>query len=133
MLNSAATTSIGGMGKFSLTNSMDLQGAKVVIVPDRDEPGIKDADKVAEYFPDAKWLYPFPEKNWEKLPKSDGLDIFDWIEQGKFAPVISERRSERRKFSRLRLRLHRQQQMLSDRLSFKSLRFQHLEGRLIDS
>jgi hypothetical protein len=85
--NCAATTSIGGMGKFSLANSMDLQGAKVVvIVPDRDEPGIKDADKAAQYFPEAKWLYPFPEKNWEKLPKSDGLDIFDWIDQEKFAP-----------------------------------------------
>lgn len=85
--NFAATTSIGGMGKFSLANSMDLQGAKIIIVPDRDEPGIKDADKVAEYFPDAKWLYPFPEsKAWENLPKSDGLDIFDWISQGNLAP-----------------------------------------------
>jgi DNA primase len=85
--NFAPTTSIGGMGKFSLANSMDLQGAKVVIVPDRDERGIKDADKVAEYFPDTKWLYSFPEsKAWENLPKSDGLDIFDWIAQEKLAP-----------------------------------------------
>jgi len=85
--NLAATTSIGGMGKFSLANSRDLEGAKVVvIVPDRDEPGIKDADKVAEYFPAAKWLYPFPDKNWENLPKSDGLDIFDWIGQGNLSP-----------------------------------------------
>jgi CRISPR-associated protein Cmr3 len=85
--NCAATTSIGGMGKFSLANSMDLQGAKVVIVPDRDEPGIKDADKAAQYFPEAMWLYPFPEsKAWENLPKSDGLDIFDWIDQEKLAP-----------------------------------------------
>jgi hypothetical protein len=85
--NLAATTSIGGMGKFSLTNSQDLQGAEVVIVPDRDEPGIKDADKVAQYFPEAMWLYPFPEsKAWENLPKSDGLDIFDWIDQEKLAP-----------------------------------------------
>jgi len=85
--NLAATTSIGGMGKFCLANSLDLQGAKVVIVPDRDEPGIKDAEKAAEYFPEAKWLYPFPEsKAWENLPKSDGLDIFDWIDQEKLAP-----------------------------------------------
>jgi hypothetical protein len=85
--NLAATTSIGGMGKFSLANSKDLQGAKVVIVPDRDEPGIKDADKAAQYFPEAMWLYPFPEsKAWENLPKSDGLDIFDWIDQEKLAP-----------------------------------------------
>jgi len=84
--NLAATTSIGGMGKFSLANSVDLQGAQVVIVPDRDEPGIKDANKAAEYFPDAEWLYPFPEKSWENLPKSDGLDIFDWIGQGNLSP-----------------------------------------------
>jgi hypothetical protein len=84
--NLAATTSIGGMGKFSLANSMDLQGAKVVIVPDRDEPGVKDANKAAQYFPEAKWLYPFPNKDWERLPKSDGLDIFDWIGQGNLSP-----------------------------------------------
>jgi hypothetical protein len=84
--NLAATASIGGMGKFSLANSMDLQGAKVVIVPDRDEPGIKDAGKVAGYFPEAKWLYPFPERTWEHLPKSDGLDIFDWIGQRNLSP-----------------------------------------------
>jgi len=84
-LGLAATTSIGGMGKFSLTDSLDLQGAKVVIVPDRDEPGVKDAEKVAQHFPDAKWLYSFSEKTWEKLPKSDGLDIFDWIERDKLS------------------------------------------------
>ena len=84
--NLAATTSIGGMGKVSMATFKDLQGAQVVIIPDRDEPGIKDADKAAEYFSDAKWLYPFPEKDWERLPKSDGLDIFDWIGQGNFSP-----------------------------------------------
>jgi hypothetical protein len=84
--NLAATTSIGGMGKVSLATSKDLQGAQVVIVPDRDEPGIKDADKAAEYFPEAKWFYPFPEKDWEHLPKSDGLDIFDWIGQENLSP-----------------------------------------------
>ena len=87
MLNCAATTSIGGMGKVSLATSKDLQGAQVVvIVPDRDEPGIKDAHKAGEYFPEALWLYPFPEKDWEHLPKSDGFDIFDWIGQGNLSP-----------------------------------------------
>jgi CRISPR-associated protein Cmr3 len=86
-LDLAATTSIGGMGKFSLTDSLDLQGAKVVvIVPDRDVPGVKDAEKLAEHFPDALWCYPFPNsKAWENLPKSDGLDIFDWIAQEKLS------------------------------------------------
>ncbi|MEG4037581.1 DUF3987 domain-containing protein [Microcoleus sp. S36b_A4] len=85
-LGLAATTSIGGMGKFSSTDSLDLQGAVVVITPDRDKPGIEDAEKVAQHFPDAMWLYPFPEsKAWENLPKSQGLDVFDWIEQEKLS------------------------------------------------
>jgi 5S rRNA maturation endonuclease (ribonuclease M5) len=69
-LGLAATTNIGGGTKFTLTDSMDLQGAKViVIVPDRDKKGIEHAEKVAEYFPHALWLYPFPEsKFWENLP-----------------------------------------------------------------
>jgi RecA-family ATPase/5S rRNA maturation endonuclease (ribonuclease M5) len=81
-LGIAATTNIAGGGKFTLTDSMDLQGAeRIVILPDRDKKGIEHAEKVAEYFPHALWLYPFPEsKFWENLPKDHGLDIADWIE-----------------------------------------------------
>lgn len=84
-LGIAATTNIGGGGKFTLTDSMDLQGAeRIVIVPDRDKKGIEHADKLAEYFPHALWLYPFPEsKVWANLPKDHGLDIADWIEHHK--------------------------------------------------
>lgn len=78
----AATTSIGGMGKWRDTDTNDLDDAKVVIVVDRDTPGIKDAAKVSEHFPEAQWLYPYPEsKAWNNPPKSQGLDIKDWIEQ----------------------------------------------------
>ena len=77
----AATTSIGGMGKWRDTDTSDLDDAKVVIVVDRDTPGIKDAAKVSEHFPEAQWLYPYPEsKTWNNPPKSQGLDIKDWIE-----------------------------------------------------
>lgn len=77
----AATTSIGGMGKWRDTDTTDLDDTKVVIVVDRDTPGIKDATKVSEHFPEAQWLYPYPEsKAWNKPPKSQGLDIKDWIE-----------------------------------------------------
>jgi hypothetical protein len=81
-LGLAATTNIGGGGKFTQSDAQDLQGAEVVvIVPDRDKKGIDHAEKVAEYFPDALWLYPFPEsKVWENLPKDHGLDIADWVE-----------------------------------------------------
>jgi hypothetical protein len=84
-LGLAATTNIGGGEKFTFTDSMDLQGAKlIVIVPDRDKKGIKHAEKVAEHFPEALWLYPFPEsKVWENLPEDHGLDIADWIEHNK--------------------------------------------------
>ncbi len=86
-LGLAATTNIGGGGKFTLTDSLDLQGAKlIIIVPDRDKKGIEHAEKVAEHFPAAMWLYPFPESRaWENLPEKGGLDIFDWIEQEKLS------------------------------------------------
>jgi putative DNA primase/helicase len=79
-LELAATTSIGGMGKWRITDTSDLQGAKVVICPDRDSPGLKDAAKVSEHFPDALWLYSDPNSwEWDNPPDSDGLDVMDWI------------------------------------------------------
>ena len=86
-LGIAATTNIGGGGKFTLTDTLDLQDAKViVIVPDRDKKGMEHADKLGEYFPEAMWLYPFPESRaWENLPQKGGLDIFDWIEHEKLS------------------------------------------------
>jgi hypothetical protein len=81
-LGLAATCNIGGSGKWRSSDTSDLQGAKVVIVPDRDEPGIKHAEVLHQEFPDALWLYPYPDsKAWENLPKSKGLDIADWIDQ----------------------------------------------------
>jgi len=80
-LGLAATCNIGGSGKWRNTDTSDLQGARIVIVPDRDQPGIKHAELLHQEFPDALWLYPFPEsKAWENLPESKGLDIADWIE-----------------------------------------------------
>jgi CRISPR-associated protein Cmr3 len=86
-LGLAATTNIGGGSKFTLTDSLDLQGAElIVIVPDRDKKGIEHAEKLAEHFPAAMWLYPFPtSKIWENLPKDHGLDIADWIEHEKLS------------------------------------------------
>lgn len=79
-LGLAATTNIGGSGKFLSSDAEDLSGASVVIVPDRDKPGVKHSEAIAKFFPDALWLYPFPDSpQWEKLPDSAGLDIADWI------------------------------------------------------
>ncbi len=83
-LGLAATCNIGGSGKWRNTDTSDLEGATVVIVPDRDKPGIKHAELLHQEFPGALWLYPFPEsKAWENLPESKGLDIADWVEHHK--------------------------------------------------
>jgi CRISPR-associated protein Cmr3 len=80
-LGLAATCNIGGSGKWRKSDTKDLEGAKVVIITDRDEPGVKHAELLHEEFPNPFWLYPFPNsKAWENLPKSKGLDIADWIE-----------------------------------------------------
>ncbi len=83
-LGLAATCNIGGSGKWRNTDTSDLEGATVVIVPDRDKPGVKHAELLYREFPGALWLYPFPEsKAWENLPESKGLDIADWVEHHK--------------------------------------------------
>src|SRR4028119_344575 len=83
-LGLAATCNIGGSTKWRNTDTSDLQGARIVIVPDRDQPGIKHAELLHQEFPDALWLYPFPEsKAWHNLPESQGLDIADWVEHHK--------------------------------------------------
>ena len=83
-LGFAATCNIGGSGKWRESDTKDLQGAKVVIITDRDEPGVKHAELLHQEFLDPLWLYPFPNsKAWENLPKSKGLDIADWIEHHK--------------------------------------------------
>jgi len=85
-LGLAATTSLGGAGKWRITDTSDLQGAKVVICPDRDSPGIEDATKISQHFPEAHWLYCYPE-SWacDNLLKSQGLDVKDWIDSEKLS------------------------------------------------
>ena len=83
-LGLAATTCIGGAGKWRITDTSDLQGAKVVICPDRDIPGVEDAAKISQHFPEAQWLYCYPDSwVWDHLPKSQGLDVKDWIDDQK--------------------------------------------------
>lgn len=99
-LGLAATCNIGGSGKWQSSDTSDLASAQVVIVPDRDEPGIKHADSIAQEFPDAMWLYAFPDSAaWGNLPKSQGLDVADWIESHKLTKeeilaAVGERKQE---------------------------------------
>ena len=75
-----ATTNIGGSGKWRSSDTEDLKGASVVLVPDRDKPGLKHMLAIAKMFTNAKWMLPFPDSYvWKKLPKSQGADVADWI------------------------------------------------------
>ena len=76
-----ATTNIGGAGKWKPSDSQDLAGAKLVLCPDRDKPGVKHMEKIATDFPHAQWLYAYPDSFfWNNLPENQGLDIVDWLE-----------------------------------------------------
>jgi Protein of unknown function (DUF3987) len=85
-LGLSATTFIGGSGKYRSYGTgykEDLAGASVVLCPDRDLPGVKYMEEIAEDFPNAQWLYAPPNPfYWEHLPKSQGLDIGDWVKDG---------------------------------------------------
>ncbi len=81
----AATCSLGGAGKwrkYGYENYVqNLNGASIVICPDRDEPGMKHAEDIAQDFPEAQWLYAYPDSPlWNKLPTAGGVDIADWIQ-----------------------------------------------------
>lgn len=82
-----ATTNIGGSGKWQPSDTADLVGmARTVLCPDRDKPGMKHMETLAEEFPESQWLYAFPYSPlWKKLPRSQGLDVADWIEDYKLS------------------------------------------------
>lgn len=84
-INLAATTFIGGAGKYKKygTNYIqDLQDAQLILCPDRDEPGVAHMEEVFIDFPDARWVYAPPTPfYWDNPPKSQGLDLADWILQ----------------------------------------------------
>jgi putative DNA primase/helicase len=77
-----ATTSIGGSDGYRTYGryAQALKGAKLIVCPDRDQPGSKYADEVAKDNPNAQWLYAFPDSAlWDALPKDGGFDVSDWI------------------------------------------------------
>ena len=83
-LGIAATTNIGGSGKWKPSDTGNLSGAKVILCPDRDTPGVKHMEKIASDFPEARWVYAYPDSGfWNNLPDSQGLDVADWIQDYK--------------------------------------------------
>lgn len=69
----------------------------VVVCPDRDQVGIKYAQKVAEVLPGCRFMHAFPgTPEWNgRMPKGGGLDAYDWIEDGAtvediFAAIVND-------------------------------------------
>jgi len=92
-LGLAATCNIGGAKKWHASDTKDLEGAKVVIGPDRDKPGVEHAELLNKEFPDAQWFYVYPDSPfWFNLPASQGLDIKDWLDgwKGSTVPICSQ-------------------------------------------
>jgi CRISPR-associated protein Cmr3 len=78
-----ATCNIAGSGKWRPSDTEDLKGATLILCPDRDVPGVKHCEAIAKDFPNAQWLYPFPDSPlWHHLPESRGADLKDWVDEG---------------------------------------------------
>lgn len=79
-----ATCNIGGSKKWQSSYTEALKGAKLVLCPDRDEAGVAHCQKIYQDFPNAQWLYAYPDSPlWNHLPKSQGVDILNWIAEEK--------------------------------------------------
>lgn len=77
-----ATTNFGGSKKWRAEHSVSLQKAKkIVICPDRDKVGIAHAEEIYKSFPQASWLYAFPDSPYWRLnvPDNKGIDLYDYI------------------------------------------------------
>lgn len=101
-----ATTSIGGSKALQEYGDYrgQLLGANLVICPDADEIGIEYAEQVEAFFSketaSIKWLYCQPYSPvWTNLPKANGIDVADWIEQGADKNLIESSVGEKRNLS----------------------------------
>lgn len=81
----SAVSSIGGAGKFKPERDAGhIPPDRLVVVPDRDKPGMAHMQDVAAAHPGCQWLFPFPgTKEWNgSMPATGGLDVADWIDLG---------------------------------------------------
>ncbi|NER29761.1 MAG: DUF3987 domain-containing protein [Symploca sp. SIO1C4] len=90
LLGLAATTNIGGAGKWRDSDSEDVYGATAhVLCPDRDKPGVEHMNSVYAKLkgtPTVKWLLAYPDSSlWQRLPESKGVDLADWISDFKLS------------------------------------------------
>lgn len=80
-----AITFLGGSGQYRSNGdySQLLRNYRIVLCPDRDEPGIALMREVAADNPGAQWLYAEPDSfEWDNLPQNGGYDLADWLEDG---------------------------------------------------
>ena len=95
-------TFLGGSGQYRANGdySQLFRGKKVILCPDRDEPGVALMKEVASDNPGAQWLYAEPSNfEWESLPQKGGYDLADWLDDGAdqetiLASIVSKDRHE---------------------------------------
>lgn len=99
-----SVTFLGGSGQYRANGdySQLFRGKKVILCPDRDEPGVALMKEVASDNPGAQWLYAEPSNfEWESLPQNGGYDLADWLDDGAdqetiLASIVSKDRHEGR-------------------------------------
>ena len=97
-----SVTFLGGSKQYRSNGDYSslFKNARLVLCPDRDEPGVALMREVAVDNPGAQWLYADPENfEWDSLPQNNGYDISDWIDEGAdqeliLASVVSKDRHE---------------------------------------
>ncbi len=73
-----AVTSLGGSKGFRPERDGDhIPAERLVVSPDRDQPGLAYARNVAQAHPGCRWFIPFPDD--PSCPADGGRDIADWI------------------------------------------------------
>lgn len=80
-----SVTFLGGSKQYRANGDYSklFKKHRIVLCPDRDEPGVALMREVAADNPGAQWLYADPESfEWDTLPQSNGYDLADWIEEG---------------------------------------------------
>lgn len=78
-------TFLGGSGQYRANGDYSslFRGKKIVLCPDRDEPGVALMREVAADNVGAQWLYAEPNSfEWDSLPQNGGYDLADWLDDG---------------------------------------------------
>ena len=97
-----AVTFLGGSGQYRSNGDYTtlFKGLRIVLCPDRDEPGVALMKEVASDNPGAQFLYADPDSfEWDNLPQVGGYDVGDWIDEGAdeeliLASIVSKDRHE---------------------------------------